>query len=475
MNKVDRLEKENKALKEQVQSLLAKLDIVMSEVRALSEENAMLHAKVKTLEDQLSRSKKNSGNSSFPPSRDLSTVKKNQSLRKKSNKRSGGQVGHKGMTLFQDTTPTDIESHHPLGKCSCGNRLNPEDAKLLCKRQVFDIPPVIEPICIEHRLYENRCSCGQIHKGAMPSNVNAPVQYGPNIRSLILSLHIEHYIPLNRISTLVEELTSYKIGDGTIDNILKHAEKVFTPLYESLRQSIEDANIVGSDETGCKIDGSKGWMWVWQNYELTFITAHRSRGYKVVVENFKDGFTNATLVSDCYASQLKTPAKHYQLCLAHLQRELIYIKEQTTNNWAQDILDLFTASMKLKRESEESDFPLDKNASFKTRLIELLKIETYDNQLDEIRTLRKRLMKKIDSVFTFLNHYEVPFDNNASERAMRNIKVKQNVSKGYRTEEGAQRYAMLRSITDTLKKQGKSVLNMIAYWLSCNNVAVSWE
>ncbi|QZT36695.1 hypothetical protein K5X82_15815 [Halosquirtibacter xylanolyticus] len=56
-------------------------------------------------------------------------------------------------------------------------------------------------------------------------------------------------------------------------------------------------------------------MWVWQNNELIFIAANGSMGYIVVGNNFKDGFTNATLVSDCYASQLKTPAKHYQLCL----------------------------------------------------------------------------------------------------------------------------------------------------------------
>ncbi|QZE14832.1 IS66 family transposase [Halosquirtibacter laminarini] len=475
MRTIDRLERENQALKKQVESLKEELDRVMSRVQALSQENTMLHEKVKDLEDKLSRNHKNSSNSSFPPSRDLHTVKKNQSLRNKSTRKPGGQPNHKGSTLLQSDFPTSIESYYPPSTCQCGNTLNQEDASLLCKRQVFDIPPVLEQICTEHRLYENRCSCGQLHKGSMPSNIKAPVQYGSHLRSLIVSLYVEHYIPLNRIGSLVEEITSFKIGDGTITNILNKAQEVMTPLYESLRESISKSSVVGSDETGCKINGGKGWMWVWQNHEVTFITANKSRGYKVVVENFKKGFINATLVSDCYASQLKTPAKHYQLCLAHLQRELIYIKQQTNNSWAEDILNIFYKAMKLKRESAKNQYPLKEKSIFKEQLLLLLKNDEYDDQLDEIKTLRSRLIKKIDSVFTFLEYYEVPFDNNASERSIRNIKIKQKVSAGYRTEEGAQRYAMLRSIVDTLKKQGKSVVRMIAHWLSQNHLKVSWQ
>ncbi|QZE12745.1 hypothetical protein K4L44_09095 [Halosquirtibacter laminarini] len=45
-------------------------------------------------------------NSSFPPSRDLHTVKKNHSLREKSNRKPGGQPNHRGSTLQQSDFPT---------------------------------------------------------------------------------------------------------------------------------------------------------------------------------------------------------------------------------------------------------------------------------------------------------------------------------------------------------------------------------
>jgi transposase len=53
----------------------------------------------------------------------------------------------------------------------------------------------------------------------------------------------------------------------------------------------------------------------------------------------------------------------------------------------------------------------------------------------------------------------VPPDNNASEQAIRNVKVKMKVSGGFRNKEGkgAERYAKIRSVIDTTIKNGQDV------------------
>ena len=61
-------------------------------------------------------------------------------------------------------------------------------------------------------------------------------------------------------------------------------------------------------------------------------------------------------------------------------------------------------------------------------------------------------MKCQDHLFTFLNNPHVPFGNNASERAIRKIKVKQKVCGCFRTNEGANACMILHSIADTAKK-----------------------
>jgi len=78
--------------------------------------------------------------------------------------------------------------------------------------------------------------------------------------------------------------------------------------------------------------------------------------------------------------------------------------------------------------------------------------ELVPEKMKEVRNFQKRIIKYRNYLFTFLYLPDVPPDNNASERAIRNIKVKQKVSGQFKTINGAQVYAIVRSITDTCVK-----------------------
>jgi hypothetical protein len=69
------------------------------------------------------------------------------------------------------------------------------------------------------------------------------------------------------------------------------------------------------------------------------------------------------------------------------------------------------------------------------------------------------MIKHRQSIFTYLYHQIVPPDNNASERAIRNVKVKTKVSGQFRRADGkgADRYAKIRSVVDTSIKNGQDV------------------
>jgi transposase len=57
----------------------------------------------------------------------------------------------------------------------------------------------------------------------------------------------------------------------------------------------------------------------------------------------------------------------------------------------------------------------------------------------------------------FLVNFDVPFDNNGSERDVRFFKGKVKVSGCFRSEEGVRNYAKIASLISTLKKQGANV------------------
>ena len=62
----------------------------------------------------------------------------------------------------------------------------------------------------------------------------------------------------------------------------------------------------------------------------------------------------------------------------------------------------------------------------------------------------------------FLVDFEVPFTNNLAEQALRMMKVKMKISGGFRTEEGAQAFAALRSVVATTRKQRQNILQTLA-------------
>lgn len=73
------------------------------------------------------------------------------------------------------------------------------------------------------------------------------------------------------------------------------------PVYAQIKEQIELATIVGTDETGCKVNGGKSWFWTWQNQYLTYIAYSDNRGFKTIEHEFKNGLPNAVLQHDRWA------------------------------------------------------------------------------------------------------------------------------------------------------------------------------
>jgi len=94
------------------------------------------------------------------------------------------------------------------------------------------------------------------------------------------------------------------------------------------------------------------------------------------------------------------------------------------------------------------------------RLTELLQADHAASH-KKVQAFSKRLIKNKDSILTFLYHAKVPPDNNVSEQAIRNVKVKTKVSGHFRSEDGARRFAILRSVIDTTIKNTQNVFEAL--------------
>ena len=207
-------------------------------IEYLQRRNNQLEARVRILE-------KNSTNSSIPPSKDENKKIKNQSLRKRSGKKPGGQKGHKGITRLQVSQPDIIELCVPNQCQRCGCDLTTLDGEIIEKRQEIDIPP-IKPIVTEYQRMSIMCSCGHYNIGKFPDKIKAPVQLGRNIMGFLIYLNVVQLIPFKRLQQLCEDIFNFSLCKRTIENILNKGYEKAKPLHNKIMQIIKNCVWVGT-------------------------------------------------------------------------------------------------------------------------------------------------------------------------------------------------------------------------------------
>jgi len=171
---------------------------------------------------------------------------------------------------------------------------------------------------------------------------------------------------------------------------------------------------------------------------------------------------DAVLVHDCWKAHFQTPVKTHQLCTAHLERETKYLEERYKVVWPVRFRAMLREAHKLKKQFTPADYYyLNPLRSLLEKELDNLLSETLDPKHKEMITFQKRITKYRDYVFTFLYHPTVPPDNNGSERAIRNVKVKQKISGQFKILSAAENFAILRSIIDTAIKNNQNVLQAL--------------
>ena len=143
-----------------------------------------------------------------------------------------------------------------------------------------------------------------------------------------------------------------------------------------------------------------------------------------------------------------------------------YLEERYHRRWPVRFRKFILDGIKLKEKLAPGDYyqPVEERTALENRLEKLLEYQI-DEKLKELVSFQKRMLKYKDFILTFLYHPKVPPDNNGSERAIRNVKVKQKISGQFKSWKGVENFMVLRSITETVLKSDQNVLralNLIA-------------
>ena len=265
-------------------------------------------------------------------------------------------------------------------------------------------------------------------------------------------------MPFKRIAELISDLCARKISEGTVQNILKESSKKASSAYEEIRKKVELSPVAGADETGAAVGKELHWNWIFQTDLLTYVYQMKSRGMEAIDSKFPNGLPNTTLVTDRHRSYFNMKVKNHQVCLAHLLRNAEYLNElDTKQDWSRRFIHLIRQAINIRRNRKITP---RKVKIIKTKMKKLLG-ESLTHLDDEFEKFKKGILKVQEYLFTFLSDMHVPYDNNASERRVRKIKIKQKVSGCFRTDGGADDFAKLHSIAETAMKNGNSKFKAI--------------
>ena len=454
------MENAEKIIKElllEIAELKAQLAKALARIEELEKENAELKARLGM----------NSSNSSLPPSSDRFKKKdKKRSLRKKSSKPSGGQIGHKGSTLEKVNNPDYVvELKHEI--CSCGHSLNEVVPNEVKTRQVFDIPEIKINVT-EYQVHIKTCPCcGKKSIPEFPENVTHNTQYGPNIKGLILNLNVYHALPYKRLEELLNDIFNLKLSQGTIFNTLKKAHKSLEKTENFFKEELIKSEIAHADETGTKVNGFNRWIHSVSNESFTVLTSHRNRGKKAIVDAGILPNFHGTLVHDCWYAYDSFSVVH-ALCCAHFLRELQYLEDNTELKFPKEIKSILLRLKEMIETGQEIDEKTEGKAYLEyvcavERGFEEEKIHFPFNPAKEGRKKRskafnllKRLSRYEDVLTFFITRNSAIFTNNAAEREIRNVKVKSKIQGSFRSELGSEIYCRIRGYIATMKKNGQN-------------------
>ncbi|MGC1220098.1 MAG: IS66 family transposase [Phormidesmis sp.] len=447
----------------------------LESVEALVAHHVALEKRIKALED---KQKKNSRNSSKPPSGD-GFGKRTKSLRNKSERPSGGQKGHPGSTL-EWREQVDEVVRHPVEECQgCGASLRAAVVIAHDRRQVHELPSLRLQV-IEHQGEVKCCEqCQTISRAAFPGEVNSRIQYGNGVRGLMVYLMNAQLLPSDRTREVLREVFGFEVSEGTLYNAREKCFEQLAPVEAQIKAGLEAAAVMHCDETGLRVNSKLWWLHVASTAQLTYYFVHAKRGRVAIDEMDVLANFNGISVHDGWQSYFGYDCAH-SLCNAHHLRELRFIVERYEQPWAEDMMTLLCdikAQVDIAKVAGEKVLSAGQLNAFEMKYQTILAtgFEANPPPLVDENAPKKRgrvkqsppknLLDRLDlhdtAVLAFMFDFRVPFDNNQAERDVRMMKLKQKISGCFRAVTGSQQFCRIRGYISTLRKQGFSVLEAL--------------
>jgi len=421
-----------------------KIELLHKEIASLKEENTALKAEAKEEKEKIYKPAKKEKKSGKP----------------------GAPFGHPGTTREKPKEPERKVSVHLKHCPHCKGRVKRIQGENSFSDHIQEDIIIIKFNTL-FRHYKYWCpKCNRIVQGIGEGEI--PRSYiGPNA---ILISNLIHYVigvPYEKIEGIYTNIFGLPLTTGALIGMDKKVAETAKPLYGELEKKIKESSVSYTDETGWPINGDLHWLWHAGNKDgsLYAIDKHRSHDVaeRILGKNYK-----GIIVSDCLGAYNLVKASAKQKCIAHILRDLdgltiLYPDDLEVLAFCVNLENILHEGLDLKKDYEKGKYTLDDlktgKEDLEKKLDALTRVKITNKKTD---ALRKRLIRHRSEIFTYLAYPDiVEPTNNFSERQLRPSVISRKLSFGNKTKEGADRHAVMMSLIQTAKLQGKDPKDLL--------------
>ena len=433
---------------------------------AVAKATARLQERIGALEAELAKAKKNSSNSSKPPSSDLVKPPKPPGKDGQHRQR-GGQPGHE-QHLRTDFPPEAIDEVVPytLDCCpDCGGKLRPFErlADVLQQVEVAAAPTIVT----EHRANGYWCShCHKSHFASLPEAVEKAGLFGPRLTALVAYMKGVCHASFATIRKFLRDVVGVSVCRGYLAKLIAKVSQSLAGAYSELLDRLPGEATLNLDETGHKENGERMWTWCFRAQPYTLFRIDKSRGSEVLVEVLGTEF-NGVLGCDYFSAYRKYMRKfdvRVQFCLAHLIRDvkfLVTLRGREDQAYGQRLLESLRRLFAVIHRRETMTAAGFQQALEAARNQVLWAGTTRVPDTKHAHNLAERFRKHGAAYFRFVTTPGIEPTNNLAEQAIRFVVIDRRITQGTRSEKGRRWCERIWTVIATCAQQGRAAYQFL--------------
>ena len=485
----EQLYRENERLLRENENLRRRVAEREKQIAEAEKQIADAEKQIADLERQLAGRKKNSTNSSKPPSSDgLAGEQRSRGGKRKSKRKPGGQPGHPGhhRRLVPSAEVSAIEVLLPkqCGHCGCdlAQKLGAVKTGGEPRRHQVTEVPAVKAFITEYQFPTVVCGdCGKSTRAPLPAEIAG--QFGPQLTALVAYWTVVCRLPRRLVEAMLADVLGIEISLGSTQKAWEEVSQAVEQPVGQLQEQLPRETVLNVDETGWRTNGDKRWIWALVARQFVFYVVASTRGAEVLV-SLLGAVYRGILCNDRWVVYLTYHSGRMQLCWAHLKRNIQgiadYARTPSARQFCRDALAIIARLFRLwyrfrgdLRDRRGNPQPIDrqqlleKSIPLQKKLFALAEAHL-DDEDREVRNLATALFIHFERLFTFLKEEGVEPTNNSVERSLRTAVQWRKTSFGNRSRNGEIATARLLTVAQPCKRQQRHVLGYLTDAVRCH-------